>query len=159
MIHYSVQSRHTDSARWYPIAYQIWNIHAGKRISFENGMHQMLLKQLKLYSVMSFSWYHARCHQMSRLHWFFMGVLFATWTNPLVWYSCQGKQSDSSEGVKTANWMLFLSGSDTDKQRGKKNGLTWIFIFNIQPTLLLMYSLLSVSSYVTKHIRNTVQTK
>ena len=42
------------------------------------------------------------CHQISRLHWFFMCFFYIMpWTNPQVWYSCQGKQYASCQRVKS----------------------------------------------------------
>ena len=105
----------TISARWYTIAYQttislrhddtlyhtrtkifMWG---GKRLLFENSINQILVKLLKLYS----------CHFIVTyilLPSFKVALTFYSfYTNPLVWFGCQGKQSASSELVNSQSYM------------------------------------------------------
>ena len=82
-----------------------------KRLIFENSINQILIQQLTLHSdvFFHFNMHDARKFQ-SCIDFFFF--FFITCTNRLVWYSCQGKQSASSEQVKESGEM--------NKNEGKK---------------------------------------
>ena len=106
-IRFSVLSHHIGLAQLYAIAYQnIFTLE--KCFLFENIINQIIIRQLKLYSVMSYFIITCILSLNFKTALIFYRFFFHNlYLETIVWYSCQGKQSASSEWVNT-NLMFTL---------------------------------------------------